>query len=130
MRPPGNPSPRMGVRASRPARRQGGPAKVAGQWQKTITTMQTFGYNINVDAGMRVEPVIIQDRRWRSGDFVNRDEKVSSYEGFVKNAYYSHLHHGWGKWYNWNVCFNPTNKVFGYWADNKAEGQPYKSYNV
>ena len=105
-------------------------AKFAGQWQRTVTTMQTFGYNVNIDAGMRVEPVIIQDRRWRSGDFVNGDVKVSQSEGFAKNEFYSNVHKGWGKWYQWTVCFNPSNKVYGYWADNKAEGLPYKSYNV
>ena len=98
--------------------------KFYAQYNHTIGTSQGFNLGVDYGAGQHIEPLIKQNRRWHSGDFVNADVKVGSREGWKTE---------WNgnRYYAWEVCFNTDpNARFGYWQDNKAEGTPYRSFHI
>jgi hypothetical protein len=92
-----------------------GTAGYERSWTKYSENTINFNYEVSHARGTFIEPIIIQQRRWRRGDMKG---------GWVQTSQREDRGRTW-TCYKWD-----GNRVYGRWTDNIAVGSAYRSFNI
>jgi hypothetical protein len=81
------------------------------QWTRYQESTQSFNYEVSHARGTFIEPIVVQNRRWTTGDMVG---------GWI----YYEITLG-GYCYYWD-----PGRVYGAWSANRADGSQYRTFHI
>lgn len=86
-------------------------------WTKYYETTQSFEISVSFSRGKYIEPIIVQNRRWKQGNMQG---------GFI----FTNYNYGNARWpATWCYRYD-GGRQFGKWSANHAEGGAYRSFHI